>query len=122
MRSISGKHRGPFAAAAIVAVALLALALLSAGQAAGRGGAGEDRARVEIENFAFHPRTLRVRRGTKVVFVNRDSVTHTATSSGHFDTKRIRPGGRAVVRLKQPGTYTYFCSIHSFMRGKIVVR
>jgi plastocyanin len=83
-----------------------------------RGGA----ARVEIEDFAYRPPTLRVRRGTKVVFVNRDSTAHTATKRGSFDTGRIRRGGRATVRFKRRGVYRYICTIHPFMHGKIVVR
>ena len=48
--------------------------------------------RVTIDNFAFSPRTLTVAAGTKVVWVNRDDVPHTANDtenrfkSGTLDT------------------------------------
>ncbi len=78
--------------------------------------------KVEIEDFAYRPKTLRVRRGTRVVFVNRDGVAHTVTRRHSFDSGHIRPGGRFAVRFKRRGTFRYHCTIHPFMRGKVVVR
>ena len=79
-------------------------------------------AQVEAEDFAFHPGTLRIRRGAKVVFANRDGTAHTATGRGSFDTGRIRPGHSKAVRFDRRGTFRYVCTIHPFMHGKIVVR
>jgi len=118
-------RRAPAALVLALAAALLAASLAPAagggspGAAATASGAG---ARVKIDDFAYHPRTLRIRRGTKVVFVNRDSAPHTATKRGSFDTGRIRRGGKAAVRFKRRGVYKYICTIHPFMHGKIVVR
>jgi plastocyanin len=78
--------------------------------------------RVVIRGFDYKPRALSVRRGTKVVFANRDSVAHTATRRGSFDTGRIRPRRAAVVRFRGRGVYRYICTIHPSMRGKVVVR
>lgn len=78
--------------------------------------------RVGIRSFAFHPHALRVKRGTKVVFANDDSVAHTATRAGGFDTGHIRPGRSVAVRFAQRGVYVYHCTIHPFMHGRIVVR
>lgn len=77
---------------------------------------------MEISGFAFHPGTLHVKRGTKVVFANGDSTAHTATRPGSFDTGHIHPGHAAAVRLRRPGVYAFHCTIHPFMHGKIVVR
>jgi plastocyanin len=109
------------------AIAILAIALLAGGaalaanraQALPRKGATT---RVNIRDFAFHPRTLTVNRGTKVVFANSDSTAHTATSDGNFATGRIRPSRSAAVEFEQRGSFAYHCSIHNFMHGKIVVR
>lgn len=76
---------------------------------------------VDIRGFAFHPATLTIGRGTKVVFTNSSAVTHTATRGGSFDTGRIKPGKSVPVRFSQKGSFAYHCKIHPSMRGKIVV-
>jgi plastocyanin len=76
---------------------------------------------VDINNFKYHPPTLRVGKGTTVVFSNSARVAHTATDRGVFDSGRIKPGRSFSVRLAQKGTFAYHCKIHRFMRGKIVV-
>jgi plastocyanin len=128
MRPIqSSRRRGRAAATAAVALGLIAavLALSIVPAAADRRHRLPRRAktvRVEIDDFAYRPPTLRIRRGTRVVFANRDRVPHTATRRGRFDTGRIRPRRSAAVRFKRRGVYRYICTIHPFMRGKIVVR
>lgn len=110
----------------LLAIAALAVAALLGGRALGAtaGGGGTATASaaksVDIHNFAFHPPTLRVKRGGKVTFTNSQNVTHTA-SSGSFDTKGIAPGSSVTVRFSKKGTFAYHCKIHPFMKGKIVV-
>lgn len=106
----------------MVAVAL-ALMALQGGLAAAEPPALASRAKsVGIDGFAFRPGTLTVSRGTIVSFVNSDRVAHTATRAGSFDTGRIRPGRSASVRFNRRGTFAYHCTIHPFMKGKIVVQ
>jgi plastocyanin len=76
---------------------------------------------VTIDHFEFHPHTLNIARGTKVVFSNTSGTAHTATDAGAFDTGRIKPGHSVAVRFTQRGTFSYHCEIHPFMHGKIVV-
>ena len=76
---------------------------------------------VDISHFEFHPPTLAVAKGTKVVFSNSSSAAHTATDKGVFDSGRIKPGHSVAVRFEQKGTFRYHCEIHPFMHGKIVV-
>jgi plastocyanin len=76
---------------------------------------------VDIRNFAFHPGTLSIAKGSKVIFSNSSGVAHTATRAGAFDTGRIKPGKSVSVRFTQKGTFPYHCKIHRFMHGKIVV-
>lgn len=127
MRTIFAPRGRRRRTAALVALALCAAFLVTSLAAAGadRGKAPSRRAstaRVAIKDFAYRPPTLRIRRGTRVVFVNRDSAPHTATRRGSFDTGRLRKGDKAAVRFKRSGVYRYICTIHPFMRGKIVVR
>ena len=118
------RRRLAIAFVAAVAVASLAGLLAAAGQSATDHGATASRAASErIANFSFRPTPLTVGAGTRVVFSNQDSTAHTATQNGGgFDTGRIRPGKSAAVTFKRPGTYLFHCSIHPFMKGKIVVK
>jgi plastocyanin len=120
------RRRGLVALAAAATALLLAIALLSSALAASRDSHRAHRrakaVRVDISGFAFHPHTLRVKRGTEVVFVNSDSTAHTATRRGSFNTGHVAPGHRVVVKLRRAGVFAYHCSIHPFMHGKIVVR
>jgi len=107
-------------AATVFAIALLGIRsqIASAGTAA-----QASRARtVTIDHFAFHPPTLTVGVGSKVVFSNTSGVTHTATRAGSFNTGHIRPGRSVAVRFSRKGTFAYHCAIHPFMHGKIVVQ
>lgn len=125
MASIRIPHGGLFRALAIAAFALvaaLAIDSIASSADAKRTHRRAKVARVKIDDFAYRPRTLRIKRGTKVIFANRDRAPHTATRRGSFDTGRLRRGRAAAVRFKRRGTYTYICTIHPFMRGRIVVR
>lgn len=127
MQTISGS-RWPRRATAALSVLALSAALFVVSLSPASAGPSKTKprraatARVAIKDFSYRPRTLRIRRGTRVVFVNRDRAPHTATKRGSFDTGRLRKGGKATVRFKRRGSYAYICTIHPFMRGKIVVR
>ena len=107
----------------VLLVAAVAVLLVAGEQgSASTATAGASAAKtVDIANFAFHPHTLRVKRGARVAFVNSSKVTHTATRAGSFDTNRIKPGKSKVVHFETKGTFAYHCKIHPFMHGKIVV-
>ncbi len=112
------------AAGLAIAALLFALALIGIrGQIASAGVSAQASraAKVDINNFAFHPGTLRVGVGTKVVFSNSSGTAHTATRGGSFDTGHIRSGHSATVSFTHRGTFAYHCTIHPFMHGKIVV-
>jgi len=108
-----------------IAVAALASALallglhreVAAGATAGASKAGK----VSIVDFAYRPGTLKVAKGSQVVFTNSSDVTHTATRAKAFDTGDIKPGKSASVRFAKKGTFAYHCTIHPFMQGKVIV-
>jgi plastocyanin len=106
--------------ALLMAMAVLAVAALQGGRAIGATATASGAKSVDINHFAFHPPTLRVKRGEKVTFTNSQNVAHTATG-GSFDTKKIAPGSSVTVKFGQKGTFVYHCKIHPFMKGKIVV-
>jgi plastocyanin len=80
---------------------------------------------VTIDNFAFSPRTLTVAPGTKVTWVNRDDVPHTATSTAKpriFDSKTLDTDQQFAHVFTTPGTFAYFCAVHPHMTGTIIVK
>jgi plastocyanin len=107
-------------AAAVMTLALLGLRseLAAAGPTAQASAAKT----VDINHFAFHPPTLTIAAGTKVDFTNSSKVTHTATHGGLFNTGRIAPGTTLSIRFNSKGSFSYHCSIHPQMHGKIVVQ
>jgi len=111
-------------AATLAAAAMLALSLAGLGGAlaSADGGATASRAAsVRIEGFTYEPATLRIAKGTSVSFANASGTAHTATRKGSFTTGRIKPGKAATIRFAQRGSFAYHCTIHPFMRGKVVV-
>ncbi len=75
-----------------------------------------------LTTTAYSPNPQTVSKGGSVTFVNNDSISHTATSSGNFDTGLIAAGGRATVTFQNAGSFTYICTIHPGMTGVIVVQ
>ena len=88
------------------------------------GGAGRASTdRVAIAGFAFDPETVTVDAGTKLTWTNDDEAPHTATAdNGSFDTGTLKLDDTGAVALDQPGTYTYYCRFHPFMKGTVEVR
>jgi plastocyanin len=77
---------------------------------------------VTIADFHFTPGATTVHVGETVTWTNDGPSSHTATArNGGFDTGVLAKGASASHTFTQPGTYTYYCKIHPFMHGTIVV-
>lgn len=79
---------------------------------------------VSIQNFAFNPQIVTVKIGTKITWINNDSAAHTVTSDeagGPLDSSDFAPGESFSVTFNQPGRFNYHCSIHSSMKGTIII-
>ena len=80
---------------------------------------------VKIEAFQFSPSPLKVPAGTTVTFVNTDPTPHTVTpddGKSFQGTGRLVSGESKTVIFEKPGTFNYYCEIHTTMRGKVVVK
>jgi plastocyanin len=78
---------------------------------------------VQIKGFAFSPKVLTITAGQSVRFVNGDQEAHTVVADkGTFNSGGLDTNDSWTVRLQKPGTYAYFCSLHPYMKGTIVVR
>lgn len=71
----------------------------------------------------YSPSPYTVKVGSTVTWVNKDTSTHTVTSIGSslFDSGNILPGGSYSFTFTQAGTYQYYCTIHPWMKGTIIV-
>ena len=77
---------------------------------------------VKIDNYAFEPATITVPTGTSIRWVNRDEMVHNVVASDKsFKSKVLDTNEEFRYTFEKPGTYSYSCSIHPKMTGKIVV-
>jgi len=79
---------------------------------------------VEIHNFTFTPQTLTVKAGTTVTWTNKDDTPHGIASANNAFTrsKAMDTDDSYSHTFNTPGTYQYFCYVHSFTKGTIVVQ
>lgn len=78
---------------------------------------------VEIRNMQFMPQTLTVTAGTTVTWTNDDNSPHTVTEKGRvFHSAALDTKDTFSYTFGTPGEFTYFCTIHPMMVGRIIVR
>ena len=107
------------------------------GGAAGEGGAGPTINILEGASIQgspdYDPDELTASAGAEVTVVNQDTLPHTVTSGTGpqdpesaqlFDTSLINGGESATLSLAQvtPGQYDFYCIVHPYMTGKVVVQ
>ena len=77
---------------------------------------------IKIAGFAFVSGTITVSVGTTVTWTNDDSVPHTVTTrSALFDSGNLSRGDTFSYTFAQSGTFEYYCTIHPYMTGKVIV-
>ena len=93
------------------------------------GGATATSMKVSIRNFQFSPSKFSVAPGSTIVVTNHDSVAHTLTALpgskplGKFDSGNIAPGQSVTITVPvKPGSYAFYCAIHNYMMGTVVVK
>ena len=78
--------------------------------------------KVDIQFFSFHPGTLTVSVGTTVTWTDKDFLRmHNVIGEGWSSDNLVR-GDTYSHTFTQAGTYTYKCSHHFWMKGKIIVQ
>ena len=80
------------------------------------------------EPECYDPSTVTISAGGTVTFVNSDTAPHTVTSGnatdgpdGVWDSSLIMIDMSYSVTLDNPGTYVYFCIVHPWMQGIVIV-
>jgi Icc protein len=77
---------------------------------------------VVLDNFSFAPAMTAVPIGTTITWTNHDDVPHNVVSTEkRFASPILDTDEKFAHRFDEPGTYTYYCSIHPKMTGQVVV-
>ena len=80
---------------------------------------------VNIRNSAFNPSEVTITKGSRIIWKNLDSVMHTVTfdkNQVYYINYQIQPGKEASDYFNYAGNYSYHCSVHPSMKGKVTVK
>jgi len=82
----------------------------------------------EEENLCYDPQSLIIFVGGEIIWKNDDTSSHTVTSGniidgpdGTFDSGLIKVGETFSFKFEKSGKYDYFCMIHPWANGSIIV-
>jgi plastocyanin len=78
----------------------------------------------------YNPSPLNVAVGRTVLWINNDNAAHTVTEgnpsgntpSNGFDSGILNPGQTFKHAFDKPGTVDYYCTLHPFMLGQVMVK
>lgn len=82
----------------------------------------------ETTNLCYIPPEITVNTGKTITWINNDRAFHTVTSGyydkfdGVFDSGHIDPGQTFSYTFDKSGDFHYFCSLHPWMEGTIIVK
>jgi plastocyanin len=107
-------------------IPIVGLALAAAPVAAttvGVAGAASTKT-VTMKNIRYTPTAVTVARGDKVRWLWRDgSIRHDVRfKSGGFKASPLKSSGTYTLTFRKKGTFRFFCSVHSEMKGRVTVR
>jgi plastocyanin len=106
-----------------VALGLLLLAGLTEVLAGEAIKAAASTATVNIDNFKFAPAALTVTAGTTVTWKNEDDSPHRiGDNNGTFKSAALDTDDTFSHTFATTGEYSYICTIHPYMVGKIIVK
>lgn len=83
----------------------------------------EQTSSVAIENFAFSPNALTVKKGTTVTWTNQDTAEHNVFSEDDGGPKGdlLSKGESFSFTFNKVGTFNYICQPHPHMKGTVTV-
>jgi plastocyanin len=74
------------------------------------------------KTWTFQPPEIVVKAGETIMWKNSGSQMHSATADDDsFDSGNIGPGKTWQRKFADPGEFTYHCTPHPFMTGKVRV-
>ena len=75
----------------------------------------------------YIPSKITINSGEKVTWVNEDSAFHSVTSGFYdsptelFDSGHLDPFESYSLDFNEKGTFDYFCTLHPWMEGQVIV-
>jgi len=75
----------------------------------------------------YIPSVITIQSGQQVTWVNDDSAFHSVTSGFYgsptelFDSGHLDPFESYTVDFDETGTFDYFCTLHPWMKGQVIV-
>ena len=75
----------------------------------------------------YIPSAIVIDSGNQVTWVNEDSAFHSVTSGFYgepselFDSGHLDPYESFTVDFDEKGTYDFFCTLHPWMKGQVIV-
>lgn len=83
-----------------------------------------DAVKVDITKMKFAPSTIEIDAGAIVVWTNHDAVPHNVFLPAPIEVKgdMLRAGQSMALKFNEPGDYSYICSPHPYMKGKVTVK
>ena len=81
----------------------------------------------EENDRCYIPSLIVIEKGKQVTWVNEDSAFHSITSGYYdtptdlFDSGHLDPFESYTLTFDEIGTYDYFCTLHPWMKGQVIV-
>jgi plastocyanin len=78
-------------------------------------------------NRCYIPSQISIHEGETVTWINEDAAFHSVTSGTYenpnemFDSGHLDPNESFRVKFDESGIFDYFCTLHPWMNGKVVV-
>ena len=111
--------------ATISAAALLVVGATACGSDDDGGSSGGDATetnQVEVADFNFKPKSIKVKSGTTVTWTFKDGSDHSVKlDDGSFKSADLKDGATATHTFSTAGTFAYKCGIHNSMTGSVAV-
>lgn len=85
---------------------------------------------IDLKDIAFNPKNIKVSKGTKITWVNQDSVEHTVNTDSHpahtyylsQNSRILKKGDTYSATFTEVGIYPYHCTPHAAsMKGAVLV-
>lgn len=79
---------------------------------------------IDMRDYKYIPKDISVPSGAIVTWYNYDNQPHTATESDSeaWDTEVLGRDEYRQLQFDGPARYTYYCTLHPYMRGVLTVR